>query len=111
MRINEEHLLALAGDDRELVAEVVTDFRDVSLGLVGQMKAALCEKNEDGLKVFLHQLKGSSGTLGMVTLFETCRDLELENFDSWEKQGDERCENLEVEIRESAQLALNCLVR
>jgi HPt (histidine-containing phosphotransfer) domain-containing protein len=109
MKIDEDHLWALAGDDHEMVAEIVKDFCEVSLGLVGQMKAALSGDDGDGLNGFLHQLKGSSGTLGMVSLFERSRDLEVEDLEFWQKQGEERFEELENGIRESTQLALNCL--
>ena len=109
LKIDADHLRALAGDDLEMVAEIVKDFCEVSLGLVGQMKSAVSEDDAAALKGSLHQLKGSSGTLGMVTLFERCRDLEAEDFESWKKEGEERITELENGVRESTQGALNCL--
>lgn len=107
--IDHDHLRVLAGDDRGFLKGLVVEFKDGSLVLLGEIKYALGKKDEATLARLLHQLKGSSGSLGLKSLFEMCRDLEGAEFELWEKQGEERLRELEVAIRDSSQLALDCL--
>ncbi len=69
--IDKDRLLALAGDDRELLVELVQNFLKDSRAQISQM-----EKEPSTVKSILHQLKGASGSLGLSSLFEICQELE-----------------------------------
>lgn len=108
-QIDDDYLEALAGDEQEMISELVVDFRENSLALIGKMRAASEGGEGEVLKGYLHQLKGTSGSLGMSSLSEWCRELEAANSENGEDLGEEQMVKTEAGVRDSCQLALRFL--
>ena len=105
--LDESQLLALAGDDRGFLVSVVEEFRENSLQLVEQMGQACVREDWEGFKKLVHQLKGTSGSLGMVSLHALAVRLE-----EMAREGGvaEVCvEELRDLLDLSVQLAFSCL--
>ena len=76
IEIEESQLSALAGDDLSILVPIVEDFKENASELISQMRVALGASSYKELRGFLHQLKGSSGSLGMKSLYEICLGME-----------------------------------
>ncbi len=74
--LNSSTLLDLAGDDKAPFLEIVNDFQENGQDIIRKIKAAILNEDLESVKGLAHQLKGSSGTLGMERLFELCKTLE-----------------------------------
>jgi two-component system sensor histidine kinase/response regulator len=58
-----ESLLAVVGDDRELLAGVIETFREDSAAIAQQIQEAFERGDAETVERAAHKLKGSSGTL------------------------------------------------
>ncbi len=66
----------MASGRPELLLPIVRDFETHGREQLSNLSAALTEgRLEDG-KSILHQLKGASGTMGMIRFEELCRECE-----------------------------------
>ncbi len=74
--INREQLLELVGDDVETFLPIVDDFADNGKTLIATMQASIEAEQLTELKSAAHQLKGSSGMLGMEKLYQMCKLVE-----------------------------------
>ncbi|MBI22487.1 MAG: hypothetical protein CMN05_02695 [Roseibacillus sp.] len=67
---------AMASGRPELLLPIVSDFETHGREQLSNLHAALTQgRLEDG-KSILHQLKGASGTMGMIRFEELCRECE-----------------------------------
>jgi len=67
---------AMAAGRPELLLPIITDFQVHGRDQLTNLQAALTEgRFEDGRDI-LHQLKGSSGTMGMIQFEALCRECE-----------------------------------
>ena len=76
VEIDKFHILALAGDDRDLVSDILDEFYENGLELVEAIDSARADSNNNSVGANLHQLKGSSGMFGMSSLHALCKELE-----------------------------------
>ncbi len=76
IKVDRTQLLALAGNDPSILRPIVEQFHENSLSMVEEMKDYLTRADFEQIASGIHQLKGSSGTLGMVSLYQSCVDLE-----------------------------------
>lgn len=74
--LNTITLLELAGDDRGSFVDIIDDFDTNGGMLLSQISQGVAEMNQSVVRMAAHQLKGSSGMLGMSELFELCKTLE-----------------------------------
>ena len=66
----------MASGRPELLLPIVSDFETHGREQLSNLHAALTQgRLEDG-KSILHQLKGASGTMGMIRFEELCRECE-----------------------------------
>jgi len=98
VHLEEERLLALAGNDRELLAELVNDFSANSLRQIEEM-----ERDPSSVKSVLHQLKGAGGSLGLRSFYEICLELEQR------KLPPENWNEFRTHLEDSVSLALDFL--
>ncbi|MGJ8676374.1 MAG: Hpt domain-containing protein [Akkermansiaceae bacterium] len=106
LKINTSQLLALAGDDKVFLISIVEDFSINGNELVAKVEQSINEGDFVGVKGSVHQLKGSSGSLGMESLYEYCLSLEQV------KEGgfsDEHVVLLRQNLEGSVQLVLDLL--
>lgn len=106
VEIDKSQLLALAGSDKDVFLSIVEDFREDGIKLVRSIERALSDGDGGGAKESIHQLKGSSGSLGMKSLYEACVDMEQM---SAEDISSECVDELRRQHEESVQSALSCL--
>lgn len=106
IRIDSTQLLALAPDTPEALVPIVEQFRENSAELISSMKEALSKSDTDSIAGYVHQLKGSAGTLGMVSLYESCLSLEKK---SMEGINTETFDDMSHSLSVSVQLALSAL--
>lgn len=107
VEIDKLHLLALAGDDREVVRDILEEFYKNSSDLVGLVSKGIDGSDSKLVFASVHQLKGSSGMLGMTSLCELCKQLESKGI----VQLDESLvRKLRKCLLESYQLAIELLV-
>ncbi len=103
--IDKSHLFDLVGEDADVVKPIVVDFGVTSIKLVAEMLDASKGKSFGEIKKKnLHQIKGSSGTLGMTSLYEMCIDLE-----SKESLTHRELELLKECVRESVELVISSI--
>lgn len=67
---------AMASGMPELLLPIVTDFETSGRDSLNALTEALREGRYPDAKGILHQLKGSSGTMGMIQFQELCRECE-----------------------------------
>lgn len=85
-----EKLRAQAGDDRELISEIVSLFLSDQQNQFDQMRCALDAGDYGQLSLIAHTVKGSFGTLGAMLCWSRAQQLEYAA-----KQRDEsRCRGL-----------------
>ncbi|MBT8038403.1 MAG: Hpt domain-containing protein [Verrucomicrobiae bacterium] len=106
IELDESQLLALAGSDQSLLLPIVEDFSMDGLGLIDKMERARADGDIESYQACVHQLKGSSGSLGMMSVYESCVKLEQ----AGEEDVAEDCLSaLREQLQGSVQLALSCL--
>ncbi|MGJ8673780.1 Hpt domain-containing protein [Rubritalea sp.] len=69
------HFRDLVGGDAASFSCILDDFQTVGNGLIESITQE-AESNQQTAKDALHQLKGSSGMLGMSALYSLCKELE-----------------------------------
>ncbi len=106
IKIDTSQLLALASDTPEVLVPIVEQFHENAVELINSMREALKISDHSGILSYVHQLKGSSGTLGMVSLYESCLSLEK---GSAESINDEVLGNMLELVEKSVQLTLTAL--
>ena len=106
IKIDKSQLLALAGDNPEMLVPIIEQFRENSIQLIESMKASLVSADHARIAEYAHQLKGSSGTLGMVSLYNSCVDLESH---SGKVTDEVTLVDLLDQVKVSAQWALSSL--
>ncbi|MEO1856592.1 MAG: Hpt domain-containing protein [Rubritalea sp.] len=84
VEIDKLHLLALVGDDKQAVAEILDDFLGGGLSLLDEMELALSKADIDSFEGTLHQLKGASSMFGLKSVCQICVGLEAESFEGIE---------------------------
>jgi len=71
-----ETLLDLAGDEVDTFLPIVEDFQENGTQLLQQITTCVAASDLAGIRAAAHQLKGSSGMLGMTLLYEQCQEIE-----------------------------------
>jgi len=74
--LDTEQLNAMASGMPELLLPIVTDFQRSGDESLAKLRAALSEGRFADAKGILHQLKGASGTMGLVQFQNLCRECE-----------------------------------
>jgi len=74
--LNQSQLLDLAGDDITSFLPIINDFEQNGCELLDKIGAAISANNLEDIRAAAHQLKGSSGMLGMTRLFNQCKEIE-----------------------------------
>jgi len=69
---------AMASGRPELLLPIVSDFETHGREQLSNLQAALTEGRLGDGRSILHQLKGASGTMGMIQFEELCRECEEE---------------------------------
>ncbi len=67
---------AMASGQPGLLLPIIHDFESRGKEQLHQLAAALAENRFDEGKDILHQLKGSSGTMGLARFADLCRECE-----------------------------------
>lgn len=75
-------LLELAAEGFLDADDVLTTYRSQSAALLDGLRAAVASGDGPGLRAAVHQLKGSSATVGATALAAVC--LELEDHRAWD---------------------------
>jgi len=76
LRWNKEFAMEQAGDDPELLAELLTMLADSSRDDLAKIKTAMTAENGDGVADAAHSIKGASASLGVEGLREVASDIE-----------------------------------
>jgi len=88
VEIDGDYLLQIAGEDSELVLGILDDFECDSIKLIGELRGHLLADLDLGaIGQLLHQFKGSSGSLGMVSLSKIILVMEAWTLDQWLSEG------------------------
>lgn len=66
----------MASGRPELLLPIINDFQTHGQAQLTNLHAALTENRFEDGKEILHQLKGSSGTMGMIQFEALCRECE-----------------------------------
>ncbi len=80
--IEEQTLRTLAGSDPETLLPIIEEFATNSQRLLSNIEHAINNKELGAARKDIHQLKGSSGMLGMIELFrffKAFEDLTIED--------------------------------
>lgn len=85
-KIDSDYLIQLAGNDSEFVLSIIDDFEVDSQKLMDSICNLIVKDVLDlsELNSLLHKFKGSSVSLGMVTLGKMITELENGNLEVWE---------------------------
>lgn len=81
--LDREQLGAMAADTPELLLPILDDFHEKSRASLSTLEEVLASGNIEQARSLFHQLKGSSGTLGLRSLHKLCA-----HFESATKAGD-----------------------
>jgi len=76
LRWNKEFAMEQAGDDSELLAELLTMLDDSSREDLAKIKAAMSADNGEGVADAAHSIKGASASMGVEGLREAASDTE-----------------------------------
>lgn len=71
--IDPQQLTAIASGAPELVLEILEDFRSDALEKLSRLSSSLTEQDFTTAEGLLHQLCGTSGTLGLTELYQTLK--------------------------------------
>jgi len=69
-------LRELVGDDVESFLPIIEDFQENGAQLISKISVSAREADLATVRAAAHQLKGSSGMLGMTQLYESCKEIE-----------------------------------
>ena len=106
--VNKTYLTDMAGSDQEMFLGIVDEFKTNSTHILTQLQDALEQGKTEAVPRLAHQLKGSSGMLGMEQLFEHCK--KIETIDP-AKIDSEFLSELNTCLNDSVTLALEILGR
>lgn len=87
VKVDGVRLLALAGDDRDFLTTLVCDFKMDAMVLIDEMETFGFKEANDEVMKRLHQLKGSSGSIGMKSIYVCCLEMELWGEKEWAEFG------------------------
>lgn len=73
-----DRMLAVAGGDPEMMAELLNTFFEDAPGYLATLHRALAQGDAKGVYMAAHSLKSNSAGFGALALAEACRALELE---------------------------------
>lgn len=83
VQIDVEYLLKVAGTDRASVVTIIDDFANMTADSLNELQTNITPEIQlHTLSKILHQLKGSSSSLGMVSLSQIF--VAMENWDQLE---------------------------
>ena len=71
-------LLETVGDDKAFLDELIETFLEDAPGMLSDMEQAVQENDADKLRLVSHSLKTNSAQFGATSLFEICRDIEMQ---------------------------------
>lgn len=74
--INTEYLNSIAGDDPQIISEIVEMFREQSIEIFGNMKELCSKKDYNMLGMIAHKAKSSVAIMGMNELAAILNKLE-----------------------------------
>jgi len=74
--LDKSQLLDLAGNDIATFLPIIDDFESNGTELLEKIEAAISADSLEDVRSAAHQLKGSSGMLGMTRLFQQCKEIE-----------------------------------
>lgn len=75
--INTEYLNSIAGDDPQVISEIVEMFREQTIEIFGNMKVLCSKKDYNMLGMIAHKAKSSVAIMGMNELAAVLNKLEL----------------------------------
>ena len=77
VKIDEDYLLEIAGEETGMVISIVKDFKLDAERLLAKLMALVREDVDlAGVAALLHKWKGSAGSLGMISLNEAIVSME-----------------------------------
>lgn len=71
-------IIDLAGGETSILIELFDSFLQDGEELTSNIKIALESSDAEKLQYEVHTLKGLCGTIGAITLFEVCKELDAE---------------------------------
>ena len=74
--IDKDQINSMSGGEPELLLPILEDFVSSASDLINKALAHTASDQPELAAACLHQLKGSSGTLGLSKLYETCSTAE-----------------------------------
>ena len=110
VEIDGDYLLQIAGEDSELVLDIVSEFERESVEMINNLKS--CLKPSLDLEVIgrlLHKFKGSSVSLGMVSLSKVIMEMETWTERQWYSE-DVNLTTLSDHLTKSVQLCKGLLM-
>lgn len=81
--IDTQQLQSMAGDTPEVILEILGDFQEEALLSLNEIPSLFSEERFKEASGILHQLAGSSGSLGLSSFYKKVRILE----DDCKKEG------------------------
>lgn len=109
VKIDANYLLKLAGKDKDFVVGILDDFGDSATDQIKELHTQITPVVQlETIRTILHRLKGSSSSLGMVSLSLVFVEMENWTSDQWQRgKGDI---NLLIEhLKESLRLCRQVL--
>ena len=89
--INPAYLDSVAGDDPQIIAELVTMFREQAAEIYSEMLAFLSKKEFTSLGMLAHKAKSSVAIMGMSELAAMLKTLELSAKEGKNTESYESC--------------------
>ena len=71
-----QQLLELAGEDMDLIYELILAFQGDTEVRLGKIRSALAEGNLKAIRAEAHSIKGSAGQIGAAGVASACLELE-----------------------------------
>ncbi len=84
--INMDYLDSVSGGDPVIINEIVVIFKEQSVEIYNEMKSLLAAKNYTSLGLLAHKAKSSVAIMGMTSLAEMLKTLELQAREGKETQ-------------------------
>jgi chemotaxis protein histidine kinase CheA len=87
IKIDIDYLLQIAGEDTEMVISIIDDFEGESMRLIARLEDLTAAEVDEGslaeIGRVLHKFRGSSSSLGMISLSEVLVGLESWDLGQW----------------------------
>ncbi len=71
-------LAAMLGNNQTFIMQLLQDFGETMRNVPGEIEAMIAGGNMVAAKALLHKIKGTSGNIGALRLYEACKALEAE---------------------------------